>query len=109
VEITLYRIVQEALSNVHRHSQSRTARITLSPGLDSVTLEVVDQGCGLPPSPDGHRLGVGITGMRERVRHLGGSLELKSGNPGTTLRVVLPVVAAGSPSSLDAADLSKLA
>ncbi len=110
VEITLYRIVQEALSNVHRHSRSRTARITLSPGLDSVTLEVADQGCGLPHSPDGHRLGVGITGMRERVRLLGGSLELKSGNLGTTIRVVLPLVAAGSSSaSMDTADLSKLA
>jgi PAS domain S-box-containing protein len=110
VEITLYRIVQEALSNVHRHSRSRTARITLSPGSDSVTLEVADQGCGLPHSPDGHRLGVGITGMRERVRLLGGSLELKSGNPGTTIRVVLPLVAASSSSaSVDTADLSKLA
>jgi PAS domain S-box-containing protein len=110
VELTLYRIVQEALSNVRRHSRSRTAEITLSPELDSVALEVADQGCGLPPSPDGHRLGVGIAGMRERVRLLGGSLELKSGNPGTTLRVVLPVVAAGSPSSsLDAADLPELA
>jgi signal transduction histidine kinase len=110
VEITLYRIVQEALSNVHRHSRSRTAEITLTPGVDSVMLEIADQGCGLPPSPDGHRSGVGIAGMRERVRLLGGSLELKSGNPGTTLRVVLPVVAAGSPSSsLDAADLPKLA
>jgi PAS domain S-box-containing protein len=110
VEITLYRIVQEALSNVHRHSRSRTAEITLTPGVDSVMLEIADQGCGLPPSPDGHRLGVGIAGIRERVRLLGGSLELKSGNPGTTIRVVLPVVAAGSSSSsLDAEDLPKLA
>jgi PAS domain S-box-containing protein len=110
VEITLYRIVQEALSNVLRHSRSRTARITLSPGSDSVTLEVADQGCGLPHTPDGHRLGVGITGMRERVRLLGGNLELKSANPGTIIRVVLPLVAAGSSSaSVDTADLSKLA
>lgn len=110
VEITLYRIVQEALSNVHRHSHSRTAKITLSLRVDSVTLEIADQGCGLPPSPDGHRLGVGIAGMRERVRLLGGSLELKSGQPGTTIRVVLPFAAAGSPSvSVDALDLSKLA
>ncbi len=110
VEVTLYRIVQEALSNVHRHSRSRTAEITLSPGVDSVTLEVADQGRGLPQTTDGHRLGVGIAGMRERVRLLGGTLELKSGKPGTTIRVVLPLVAAGSPSSfMDAADLSKLA
>ncbi len=108
VEVTLYRIVQEALSNVHRHSGSPTAEITLSLGMDSVTLEVADQGCGLPPSPDGHRLGVGITGMRERVRLLGGSLELKSGRPGTTIRVVLPLVASDPP-SVDAVDLPELA
>jgi PAS domain S-box-containing protein len=107
VEVTLYRIVQEALSNVHRHSRSPTAEITLSQSLDRVTLEIADQGCGLPPSPDGHRLGVGITGMRERVRLLGGSLDLKSGKQGTTIRVVLPLAASGA--SSDAADVPKLA
>ena len=107
VEVTLYRIVQEALANVHRHSHSPTAEITLSQGVGSITLEIADQGCGLPPSPDGHRLGVGITGMRERVRLLGGRLELKSGKQGTTIRVVLPLVASGAP-SVDAADVSKL-
>jgi signal transduction histidine kinase len=107
VEVTLYRIVQEGLSNVHRHSRSPTAEITLTQGVDRVTLEIADQGCGLPPSPDGHRLGVGITGMRERVRLLGGSLDLKSGKQGTTIRVVLPLVASGAP-SVDTADVSKL-
>jgi PAS domain S-box-containing protein len=108
VEGTLYRIVQEALANVHRYSGSRTAQISLVPEADRITVEIVDQGCGLSPIPDGHRSGVGITGMRERVRLLGGSLDLQSGRQGTTLRVVLPLVATGTP-SVDDADLSKLA
>jgi PAS domain S-box-containing protein len=108
VEVTLYRIVQEGLSNVHRHSRSPKAEITLSQGVDIITLEVADQGRGLPQTPDGHRLGVGIAGMRERVRLLGGSLELKSGKQGTTIRVVLPLVASGPP-PVKAEDLPKLA
>jgi PAS domain S-box-containing protein len=108
VDVTLYRIVQEALSNVHRHSHSPTAEISLLPGVDSVTLEVADRGCGLPQSPDGHRLGVGIAGIRERVRLLGGSLELKSSKQGTTIRVVLPLVASDPP-SMDTMDVPKLA
>jgi PAS domain S-box-containing protein len=108
VEGTLYRIVQEALSNVHRHSGSQTAQIALVPEADRITLEIVDQGCGFPPIPDAHRSGVGITGMRERVRLLGGSLDLQCGRQGGTLRVVLPLVPSGTP-SVDDADLSKLA
>ena len=92
VEVTVYRIVQEALSNVHRHSHSSTAQITLSQGGDRVTLEVTDQGAGMPGSLDDHRLGVGITGMRERVRLLGGSLEIESSGRGTTMRAVLPTI-----------------
>lgn len=90
VELTLYRILQEALSNVHRHSHSSTVKITVSQEAERVTLEVADEGCGMPQSARGHRLGVGITGMRERVRLLGGSLEIQSSDRGTTMRAVLP-------------------
>jgi PAS domain S-box-containing protein len=97
VETTLFRIVQEGLSNIHRHSGSQTAFIRLQSSLDSVDLEVVDHGRGLPPGTleydvsSASRIGVGIAGMRERARQLGGRLAIASGETGTTLHIVLPI------------------
>jgi signal transduction histidine kinase len=97
LELILFRIVQEALSNIHRHSDSPTARIALSRTNSEVALQVSDQGCGLrkdvlDPKPGSvPQVGVGIAGMRERVRQVGGILEIASTHEGTTIRVVLPV------------------
>jgi PAS domain S-box-containing protein len=103
VEIALFRIAQECLTNVHRHSGSRRARIRLVRDPGQITLEVADDGKGLPASSftwsDGTpvTLGVGIRGMRERVKQLGGRLQVEPvdpGNPtspGTHVSVVLPV------------------
>jgi two-component system, NarL family, sensor kinase len=97
LELILFRIVQEALGNIHRHSGSPTARILLSRTSTDVTLMVSDEGCGLPknvvdPEPGSMpHVGVGIAGMRERVRQFGGKLEITSTSDGTTVRVVLPV------------------
>jgi PAS domain S-box-containing protein len=87
IEIALFRIVQEGLANIHRHSGSPTATVRLKHFPDRVELEVADQGCGLPP-----RMfeGVGIAGMRERASQLGGRLTIGSSETGTTLHVVLP-------------------
>src|SRR5262249_38777149 len=98
LELVLFRITQEALSNIHRHSGSPTARITLSRSSAEVTLLIRDSGCGLPkevavPQVGVPHIGVGIAGMRERVRQFGGKLEIASTNSGTTVKVVLPVVA----------------
>lgn len=99
VETTLFRIVQEGLANIHRHSGSRTALIHLKQTRDSVEMEVIDHGHGLPPgalesdAPSASRIGVGIAGMRERARQLGGRFALLSGETGTTLHVVLPLPA----------------
>jgi two-component system NarL family sensor kinase len=96
IEIALFRIVQEGLSNIHRHSGSQTALIRLKNPDDSVELEIADQGRGLPPGTldqdvaSASRIGVGIAGMRERARQLGGSLTITSGETGTKLQVVLP-------------------
>jgi PAS domain S-box-containing protein len=95
VELALFRIVQESLTNIHRHSQSRTARLQLARAENEVTLEISDDGRGLPKELLKHRngtgmTGVGIAGMRERVRQLGGQFELKSNSRGTTIRVTLP-------------------
>lgn len=99
VETTLFRILQEALSNIHRHSGSETALIRLRQRQAEVELEIVDHGKGVPPGTlendvsSAFRIGVGIAGMRERARQLGGRLTIASGETGTTLHVVLPAVA----------------
>jgi len=104
LETAIFRVVQECLTNVHRHSGSPVAKIRLSRSANDVQLEVRDQGKGLPPeqlsemSSDGAS-GVGIRGMRERIHQLGGSLEISSaGNgKGTEVVVKLPVVNVASP------------
>lgn len=85
-EVAAYRIVQEALTNVVRHSGATWARVTLSLTDDALTVEVSDDGRGIPQPlvP-----GVGITSMRERVEDIGGTIALE-GPPGTTVRVILP-------------------
>jgi signal transduction histidine kinase len=97
LELILFRIVQEALGNIHRHSGSSTAKIALSRTASEVRLLVSDQGCGLPkevvaPEPGSvPRVGVGIGGMRERARQFGGDLKITSSDRGTIVTVVLPV------------------
>jgi signal transduction histidine kinase len=93
----VYRILQEALGNIHRHSGSRIAKVSLVRSQNDVTLSVCDEGRGLPsvmldPTPGAApRLGVGIAGMRERVRQLGGTLEISSTSRGTCVKAVLPI------------------
>ena len=94
----LYRVVQESLTNIHRHSGSQTATIALSSDSDQVTLRVTDEGRGMsedklrPAGGPIASLGVGIAGMRERVRQLRGRLEIQSNGKGTSLTVVLPLL-----------------
>lgn len=96
LELILFRIVQEALGNIHRHSGSPTAKIALSRTADEVRLLVSDEGCGLPcevvspPAGTAPRVGVGIGGMRERARQFGGELQIASTTRGTVVTVVLP-------------------
>ena len=107
VETALFRIVQESLTNIQRHSRSTTAKIRLRQENFQVTLEVIDFGQGMVV-PDGDassqeaRLGVGIPGMRERMTLLGGSLDIFSDNNGTTVRATIPLapLSPGEPSSL---------
>jgi PAS domain S-box-containing protein len=91
VELAVFRVLQECLTNVHRHSGSKVAKVKIHPEEASVTLEVFDRGRGMS-SQNGSEpvMGVGITGMRERVRELGGHFEIKSGSDGTVVRAVLP-------------------
>ena len=100
LEITLFRIAQESLSNVQRHSGSRSAHISIELAGGQVVLRVQDHGHGFRWKPPGEQieaaeLGVGIIGMRERARELGGSLEIESDSQGTTVIARLPLDAEG--------------
>lgn len=94
-ETVLFRVVQEALTNIHRHAGSKTAHIRLQRDAESLVLAIEDQGTGIP-SAALERItngggGVGIAGMSERIEQLGGRLELISSDHGTTVRVSLPL------------------
>jgi signal transduction histidine kinase len=82
-------VLQESLTNVHRHSGSQTARVALGVNHDGVTLEIADQGHGIPVDKLA-KPGVGLQGMRERMRELGGKLEMESSPRGTTIRATVP-------------------
>ncbi|MBZ5490877.1 MAG: PAS domain-containing sensor histidine kinase [Acidobacteriia bacterium] len=89
VELAVFRIVQESLSNVHRHSHSSTANILLIRQGSSLNLEIADQGRGMPPGKD--KAGVGIGSIRERVRLLKGTVNISSDASGTIISISLPV------------------
>jgi signal transduction histidine kinase len=95
MEITIFRLIQESLTNIHRHSGSKTALIRLVRDNQSVRLEIADQGQGFAPQAVASELhsrpGVGILGMKERVRRFGGTLEFSSGSEGTTVQARLPL------------------
>lgn len=99
VELTVFRIVQESLSNVQRHSASATVDVTVARDAHRVTVQITDHGHGmLPGTLELVRnakpiIGVGIAGMRERVRQLRGLLEIESDNNGTRIKATLPLVA----------------
>jgi two-component system, NarL family, sensor kinase len=97
MEITIFRLIQESLTNIHRHSGSKTALIRITRDVQSVRLEIVDRGNGFNPHAlvnEPHtRPGVGILGMKERVRRFGGTLEFLSSHDGTTIQAKLPISA----------------
>jgi len=95
-ELSLFRIAQECLTNIHRHSGSSTALVRLSRTPREIILEVKDEGRGMSDEAQsnmtsGAGLGVGIRGMQERVRLIGGTLTIQSNQRGTSVRVVLPL------------------
>lgn len=95
MEMAVFRIVQECLINIHRHSGSKTATIRLSRGAESIALEIQDGGKGIPAEKlDGihaQHSGVGIAGMRERVRHLRGAMDIHSNGTGTKISITMPI------------------
>jgi len=96
IEIALFRVLQESLTNIHRHSKTSLAEVIFQPSSEQATLTIRDQGVGISREllerfRTSGTSGVGLAGMRERVRELGGSFEVTSGNDGTCVRVNVPV------------------
>jgi PAS domain S-box-containing protein len=99
IETTLFRILQESLTNVHRHSQSKKVNIEIACDTYTVSLRVRDFGKGIPLDrirsfrDRGSGMGIGLGGMRERVRELGGILRIEPAEPsGTAIVVVIPLI-----------------
>jgi signal transduction histidine kinase len=99
IEMALFRVLQESLTNVHRHSKTTSAEIRLQLDAKAVTLEVKDHGQGIPAEllrkmkKEGMHAGVGLAGMRERVYELGGRFEIQSDSRGTTVHFSIPFMA----------------
>jgi signal transduction histidine kinase len=102
-ELVFFRVLQESLTNVHRHSGASAAWVRLDRDADRLQLEIGDNGKGMDEErlrcldSSGPKMGVGIAGMRERVRELGGRLEVRSNKTGTTVHVTLPLAKSARP------------
>jgi PAS domain S-box-containing protein len=95
IETTIFRVVQESLTNVYRHSGSESARVEIEKQGESINVRIRDYGKGLPHQIGGKisptNLGVGVTGMRERVRQFGGDLTVSAIEPGTLVEARIPL------------------
>jgi signal transduction histidine kinase len=96
VELSLFRVLQESLTNIHRHAKSTKAEIVLETS-DQAVLRIRDNGIGFPPEllrkfkSSGINLGVGLSGMRERMREVGGKLEIESSQNGVSIVATIPL------------------
>jgi signal transduction histidine kinase len=100
LETAAFRVIQEALTNVFRHSGARRAWVTLLKEKDSITVTVKDDGSGISEHVEEFRpdsIGIGIGGMRQRVREFGGEMRLRNTSPGTLLEVVVPLDSTPAP------------
>jgi signal transduction histidine kinase len=110
VDLVLFRILQEALTNVHRHANATSVEVRLASNDGQIVFQVSDNGSGLTPErlkamADSHgALGVGIAGMRERVRELAGRFEIRSDKRGTVVTAIIPQLAARRASANAGAD-----
>jgi signal transduction histidine kinase len=98
LETAIFRVVQECLTNIHRHSGSSKAAIRLEKCSQGILLEVADRGTGIPAErladvASGARMGLGLRGIGERVKSFGGDMKIESNQQGTRIKVILPMVA----------------
>ena len=91
----IFRLVQECLTNIHRHSESASASIRIARESNQVTLDIRDQGKGMSPARlaeiQSGRSGVGIGGMRERLRQFEGTMNIESDSSGTRIFATIPL------------------
>lgn len=111
IETAIFRVVQECLTNIHRHSESSVAKIRVRHRDNQALVEIEDKGKGIPPKKLREMVsagtpGVGIRGMQERIRQLGGTLDIKSDGDGTQILVRLPVTDISSTEALPTEDPS---
>ena len=96
IEIALFRVLQESLTNVHRHSGASQVSVCFQHQPERIVLEIRDNGCGIPAErllrlrETSAETGVGLAGMRERMHELNGKLEIESDGHGTTMRAIVP-------------------
>lgn len=103
LELVLFRVLQETLTNIHRHTRSRSVDIRLELAGENVLLQVRDYGQGMPPallehSQGGKGAGVGLRSIRERISEIGGRLEIQSNTKGTLIQVIAPLSAGATQS-----------
>jgi signal transduction histidine kinase len=95
MELVIFRLVQECLTNIHRHSDSKTASIRIARELNQISLDIRDQGKGMSPARlaeiQSGRSGVGIGGMRERLRQFEGIMNIESDSSGTRILATVPL------------------
>jgi len=91
LEISIFRIVQACLTNIHKHAEAKSVDISITHSAGGITLQVADDGKGLR---DGYAFGVGLRGMEERVRQLHGEFNITSSSRGTTVSVSMPATRA---------------
>ena len=109
VELALFRVLQESLTNIHRHSKSMRAEVSLRHGRDGTVLRIRDFGKGMNREvlnsflKTGARVGVGLAGMRERIREQRGTLDVQSDKTGTTITVTMPPIPAEDASTMETA------
>jgi signal transduction histidine kinase len=93
--MVIFRVVQESLTNIHRHANSPSAEIRLTRSDENIQVEIIDRGKGISPDRlrqmTAVRVGVGVRGMEERVRQFGGTLQVDSSPAGTKVSVTIPV------------------
>jgi signal transduction histidine kinase len=106
LETAIFRVVQECLGNVHRHSSSQTATVRLNQKGDQLLLQIIDEGRGISDDKQRElvlgRGGVGLRGIRERVARFGGELNVRSNGEGTAITATLP----RSPASFSNAEVA---
>jgi signal transduction histidine kinase len=94
VETTLFRIIQEALTNVFRHARAQKVWVTLAEGKKEIAVSVRDDGVGVLENTAQIRsgnTGVGIASMRQRAKELGGEMQIRNATPGTVVEIVIPI------------------